>query len=273
MERKVLWYFVRQNVTYNIVCDGKHTHLGKNAPSYDSTLCAENIIAWKEVPSHEIMTIYHLISLHLISLHAKLSWDYIPPPTREYGSITCNVLIIDCFFFKVVKFHTSLLLFTKLILCNRCQIIHIQVPQFLSFWSINSSPPGDSYMHQWIKSALVQRMAYRLFCAKPLSKPILGYCQLDPKEQTAVNQNTKLFIHENAHENIICKMATILPRGDKWITSFLHSKMQALSWETDSLTDILQSMILTSSEWWIPDYNMKFWLQCKLRIQLNRLQL
>ena len=40
------------------------------------------------------------------------------------------------------------------------------------------------YMRQWIGSALVQIMARRLFGAKPSSKPMLGYCQLDPQEQT-----------------------------------------------------------------------------------------
>ena len=42
------------------------------------------------------------------------------------------------------------------------------------------SPPSAAYIHQWILSALVQIMARRLFGAKPLSKPMLGYCQLDP---------------------------------------------------------------------------------------------
>ena len=41
-------------------------------------------------------------------------------------------------------------------------------------------------MRQCIGPALVQVMACRLFDAKPLSEPIVGYCQLDPKEQTSV---------------------------------------------------------------------------------------
>ena len=36
---------------------------------------------------------------------------------------------------------------------------------------INSSPPSAAYMHQWISAALVQTMACRLFCAKPLPEP------------------------------------------------------------------------------------------------------
>ena len=44
-------------------------------------------------------------------------------------------------------------------------------------------------------------MACRLFSAKPLSKPMLGYCQMDPEELTSViffYQNVKVFIHEKA---------------------------------------------------------------------------
>ena len=64
-------------------------------------------------------------------------------------------------------------------------------------------------------------MACRLFVAKLLSEPILDYCQLDPEEQTNklqwnFNQYTKLFIPENASENIVCEKAAILSRG-RWV--------------------------------------------------------
>ena len=57
--------------------------------------------------------------------------------------------------------------------------------------TVNSSLPNDPYMPLWIGSALVQIMTCCLFCAKPLSKPILGYCQLDPQEQHSVKFETK----------------------------------------------------------------------------------
>ena len=47
-------------------------------------------------------------------------------------------------------------------------------------WVNSSPPPSATYMRLGIGSALVQIMACRLFGAKPLSKPMLGYCQLDP---------------------------------------------------------------------------------------------
>ena len=66
------------------------------------------------------------------------------------------------------------------------------------FWSkslyqtlINSSPPSAAYMQQWIRSPLVKIMACRLFGAKPLSEPMLEYCQLDPKEQTSMTISSK----------------------------------------------------------------------------------
>ena len=52
--------------------------------------------------------------------------------------------------------------------------------------SFNSSPASAAYMHQRIGSALVQIMAWRRIGAKPLSKPMLVYCQLDLMEQTSV---------------------------------------------------------------------------------------
>ena len=85
------------------------------------------------------------------------------------------------------------------------------------FWlGLNSSPPSDAYMHQWIKSALVQIMTCRLFSAKPLSNPcwVIVNWTLRNKLQWNLNQNTKLFIHENAFE--IVKMAAMLSRG-RWV--------------------------------------------------------
>ena len=87
---------------------------------------------------------------------------------------------------------------------------------------VNSSPPSAAYMHQWIGSALVQIMPFCLFGTKPLSKPMLGYWQLDPdnKLQWNFNQNTNLFSHKIASENIICQMVAILSRV-RWVNEIL----------------------------------------------------
>ena len=80
-------------------------------------------------------------------------------------------------------------------------------------------------MHRWIGSALAQIMTCRLFGAKPLSKPMLCYCQLAPskkKLQWNLDQNTKSFIHEHASEHIVCEKQPFCPGGDEssqwWLT-------------------------------------------------------
>ena len=51
---------------------------------------------------------------------------------------------------------------------------------YVGFFS--SSPPSVAYMGLWNGSALAQIVAWRRIGAKPLSKPMLDYCQLDPRE-------------------------------------------------------------------------------------------
>ena len=82
---------------------------------------------------------------------------------------------------------------------------------------INSSPPSATYKCQWIGSALVRIMACRLFGAKPLSNQcwVIVNWTLRNELQWNFNQDTKLFIHSTASENIVCEMAAILSRG-KW---------------------------------------------------------
>ena len=86
----------------------------------------------------------------------------------------------------------------------------------LFFVQLVNSSPGAAYMRQWIWSALVQIMTCRLFGAKPLPKPMLCYCQLDPWKQTSLKfeSNYKtLNSVKKALENVVCEIAAILSRG------------------------------------------------------------
>ena len=97
---------------------------------------------------------------------------------------------------------------------------NIAYPETHIKWTVNqnSSPPSAAYRCQWTGSALVQIMACRLFGAKPLSKPMLGYWFFRNKLQYNFNEKTNIFIQENASENIVCEMAAILPR-ERWVNS------------------------------------------------------
>ena len=75
-------------------------------------------------------------------------------------------------------------------------------------------------------------MACRPFGAKPLSESMMTYCQLDPKEHISMKYylKFKIFIQENARENIVCEMAAILSRPQYANT---YSAIHLLSHNTD----------------------------------------
>ena len=83
----------------------------------------------------------------------------------------------------------------------------------------NSSPSGAAYMRQGIGSALVQIMACGLYGAKPLSKPVLVYCQLNSVKGTnfsEIRNGILSFSFTKMHLKLSsAKMAAILSRG-RW---------------------------------------------------------
>ena len=72
--------------------------------------------------------------------------------------------------------------------------------------------PCAAYMHQWIVSAFFQIMTCRLFGTKCW---VIVNWNLRKKLQWNFNRSTKLFIHENAYENIVREMTAILSRADE----------------------------------------------------------
>ena len=113
-------------------------------------------------------------------------------PIRKRASLHnhylhCDMYITDCIL-SSLKYH-----FNRPVNCVRLSQQHSS--RDIDFMlrdvtydvtTVNSLPPSAAYMRQWIGSALVQIMTCRLFGTKPLSKPMLGYYQLGPEEQTPV---------------------------------------------------------------------------------------
>ena len=89
-------------------------------------------------------------------------------------------------------------------------------------------------------------MAWRLFGAKPLSKPMLGYCHWtlsDKLQWNYFNQDILSFIQENSSENIVCEMVALLPGRDELtilrkIVIDLLDNLQLFYWYIFSLSDI-----------------------------------
>ena len=80
-------------------------------------------------------------------------------------------------------------------------------------------------MCQWIGSALVQIMACRLFGAKPLSKPMLVYCQLDA---IGINFTENL----TQTQNFSLKKMHLKITSAKW-RPFCPGELSSLGWHVD----------------------------------------
>ena len=71
---------------------------------------------------------------------------------------------------------------------------------------INSLRPSDAYMRQGTGSALVQVIACRLYDTKPLSEPMLAYCQLGTNfSEIWMGILSGIFNQENAFEIVVCQ--------------------------------------------------------------------
>ena len=73
-------------------------------------------------------------------------------------------------------------------------------------------------------------MACRLFGAKPLPNRygIIVNWNFKNNLQFNFNQNTKLFIHKNASEYVVCEMAAILSRGDKLSQGLVRNTVETV---------------------------------------------
>ena len=80
---------------------------------------------------------------------------------------------------------------------------------------------SESGQH-WLRKWLVAFSAPSHYLNQCL---VIVHWNLRNKLQWNFNQNTKLFIRENAFENIICEKAAILSRG-RWVNSDLQDSMQ-----------------------------------------------
>ena len=109
-------------------------------------------------------------------------------------------------------------------------------------------------MHQWIGSALLQIMACRLFGAKPLSEPMLAYCQLDSWEQISVKSE---FYHFHSRK---CIWKCRLPIWQTFCPGGVNSEQMAHAWKKCSEMEFNNNRILpTANTIWLLSYIHKWW--------------
>ena len=119
--------------------------------------------------------------------------------------------------------------------------------------TVNSSPP---YMRQWIGSALVLIMTWRLFGIKSLSEPVVGYCRLGPSKETnfsVILTQIHNFLFTKMHLKISsAKRRLFCPEGDELIPY----------WEYLSFLCYLKRVYLINShDWTIPFISFSVWFQ------------
>ena len=127
------------------------------------------------------------------------------------------------------------------------QIICVQ-PRFFTINRAGQCNPSEgihcavvsAYMRQWIGSALFQIMAWRLFGAMPISKPMMGYCQMDHQEQISVKIESK-FSHFHSRKCVwkccLQNMTAILFRGGwvNWQDVGIHECSEMVWWASNWL--------------------------------------
>ena len=95
----------------------------------------------------------------------------------------------------------------------RCRTVDKSFSETMKAWSTNWGWVTHICVSKKIQSWL-QIMVCRLFGSKPLSEPMLPYCQLDSEECISVKSyfKFKVYVQEDSLENVVCEMVAILPQ-------------------------------------------------------------
>ena len=117
---------------------------------------------------------------------------------------------------------------------------------------VNSWWPADTIWHKWTRTSPVQVMTCHQFSTKPLPEPssadFLSIISLGTNRlQGYVNQDTMIFIQENAFQNVICKSWAFLFRpyvynvnqANRWVISHGLTGSLNFYWACWGLTDIV----------------------------------
>ena len=155
--------------------------------------------------------------------------------------------------------------------CSNSIANALELPQSCtkpSIWWFGTEQATSHYLKQWGPSSLrhiwpiylktrpllVPIMVCCLFGTKPLSEPMLAYCQLDPgkKLQWNMDQNTKIFIQEDSLENVVCLIAAIFSWPQRVCSSHFgpkHWNRNVVIWQIFQSWQHLKLSFQNFSEW------------------------
>ena len=121
----------------------------------------------------------------LITLIYWYGYLYMPPNQVTYVPKAGTVMTTNCIFVLMILIHYGLVMpYGKIDLGQH----------WFRWWLVAYSAPSHYINQCWV----------------------IVNCTLRNKLQWNFNKNTELFIHKNASQNTVCKMAAILSRG-RWV--------------------------------------------------------
>ena len=166
------------------------------------------------------------------------SWDH----GRPYGMVPDNFIIIigncllpfghsartetstDFLLMRSLEAHLNRfsVVWRNSLIKIKLKMISLRCATVCSGWSELTHSLSAAYMHQWTGSALVQIMACCLDGAKPLSKPMLTDCQLNPKKHISMKFYLKFeYLHPRKCISTCClpKWCPFHPGRDELIVT------------------------------------------------------
>ena len=156
------------------ICDHDIELINKSVPDQNGPHFALDI--FKCASFNEILCIEIQISFHNIR---HLLSKMIVSRCYFRRSLTSSIIIISDIHIRTMYASMTISCYIVCQIENKSTSVLVIVRNSTDL-PTHSSPPNAAYMRQWIESILVQIMARRLFGHKPLPKPMLGCCQLDP---------------------------------------------------------------------------------------------
>ena len=130
------------------------------------------------------------------------------------------MLVLYCIILSRVNHRIHLDLtkdFTMLTLTSKCGGSNVSI---LNHWGLMMQG------YQWPMPSLVQIIACHLFGAKPLSEPMLAYCQLDPKEHVSI----KFCLKIKSFHSEKCIWKCCLQYGSHVVTASLCERKLYMIW-------------------------------------------
>ena len=149
--------------------------------------------SWEMIDTYPCLKITNsILQLHLPGVNELTAWWFILTKYRFFAFFDITLVAMT------LKIHFKVMISTchwgwgelyEVLVPTWCLLMASHWFQLIrNGWAVTNAALTHLplVLHRWTGSALVQIMACRLDSAKPLSEPMLTYCEIDPKEHISM---------------------------------------------------------------------------------------